>query len=126
MPVTHYKVGTFPQPGTREEKDVPLSNPHHPDAGGVRVTARGEIDLSTADDLQHEIEAAIASTASAVTVDLAEVTFLDSAGINALLKGRRLADEHHKPYHVTNAQGMVRQLLRLTGVWDHLSRPAGG
>ncbi|MFD0783736.1 STAS domain-containing protein [Micromonospora azadirachtae] len=105
---------------------MPLSNPDHPDAEGVTVSARGEIDLSTADELQHEIEAAIASNASAVVVDLAEVTFLDSAGINALLRGRRLADDRRKPYHVTNAQGMVRQLLRLTGVWDHLSTPAGG
>ncbi|SIQ93500.1 anti-anti-sigma factor [Micromonospora avicenniae] len=126
MPVTHYKVGTFPQSGRREEKGVPVSNPDLPDPDGVTVSARGEIDLSTAADLQHEIEVAIASTASAVTVDLTEVTFLDSAGINALLRGRRLADDHRKPYHVTNAQGMVRQLLRLTGVWDHLSTPAGG
>ncbi|TDC37608.1 anti-sigma factor antagonist [Micromonospora sp. 15K316] len=103
-----------------------MSTPHHRETDAVTVVARGEIDLSTAGDLQREIEAAVAGPASAVTVDLGEVTFLDSAGINALLTGRRFADDHRKPYRVTNAQGMVRQLLRLTGVWDHLSAPAGG
>ncbi|MEU6206766.1 STAS domain-containing protein [Micromonospora musae] len=102
------------------------SIPNRREADAVTVIARGEIDLATADELQREIEAAVAGPASAVTVDLGEVTFLDSAGINALLTGRRIADDHHKPYHVTNARGMVRQLLRLTGVWDHLSTPAGG
>ena len=103
-----------------------LSFSQHRDTGVVTVMARGEVDLSTADDLQREVEAAVRGDSTAVTVDLGEVTFLDSAGINVLLRGRRLADEHGKPYHVTNAQGIVRQLLRMTGVWDHLCPPEGG
>ncbi|MEV4198923.1 STAS domain-containing protein [Micromonospora globbae] len=103
-----------------------LSFSQHRDTGVVTVMARGEVDLSTADDLQREVEAAVRGDSTAVTVDLGEVTFLDSAGINVLLRGRRLADEHGKPYHVTNAQGIVRQLLRMTGVWDHLCAPEGG
>ncbi|MFC0509093.1 STAS domain-containing protein [Micromonospora costi] len=103
-----------------------LSFSHRHDADAVTVAARGEVDLSTADDLSRAIEDAVAGPATTVTVDLGDVTFLDSAGINVLLRGRRLADERGTSYHVTNARGMVGQLLRMTGVWDHLTTPAHG
>ncbi|MEV1333263.1 STAS domain-containing protein [Micromonospora costi] len=103
-----------------------LSFSHHHDADAVTVAAHGEVDLSTADDLSRALEAAVAGPATAVTVDLGGVTFLDSAGINVLLRGRRLADERGRSYQVTNAQGMVGQLLRMTGVWDHLTTAARG
>ncbi|MGK5739474.1 STAS domain-containing protein [Micromonospora sp. URMC 103] len=125
--MTHYRVGTTLQTGMREEVDgVALSFSDHQGAVAVTVTAHGEIDLSTADELQREIEAAVAGEAATVIVDLTAVSFLDSAGINVLLRGRRLADEQGKVYQVSNAHGMVQQLLRMTGVWDHLAAPAAG
>jgi anti-anti-sigma factor len=50
---------------------------------------------------------------------------MDSAGINVLLKGRRLADDHGKQFRVTGAAGIVRQVLDITGVTAHLSGSAG-
>ncbi|MFC3501632.1 STAS domain-containing protein [Micromonospora krabiensis] len=94
--------------------------------GAVTVAVGGEVDLSNAQDLADEITAAVESDATEIIVDLGEVTFLDSAGINVLLKGRRIADDRGRTYRVTEARGMVRQLLRMTGVWEHLSRTAGG
>jgi ABC-type transporter Mla MlaB component len=49
----------------------------------------------------------------AVIVDLSDVTFLDSSGISALLRGRRLADDTHPGYHVTGARGLVLTVLEL-------------
>ncbi|MFI6266570.1 STAS domain-containing protein [Micromonospora sp. NPDC051006] len=103
---------------------MPLSLSSHRTADAATIAVRGEVDLSTADDLERAVAAAAQEDAPAIIIDLGGVTFLDSAGINALLKGRRLADGHGKPYHVTGAQGMVRQLLRMTGVWEHLATPA--
>jgi anti-sigma B factor antagonist len=85
------------------------------------IAAQGEIDLSTIEDLEREIVAATFGEGASILLDLGEVTFLDSAGINVLLKGRRLADEHSKQFRVTAAHGLVRQVLEITGVWDHLS-----
>ncbi len=97
----------------------------HRDADVATVTAVGEIDLSTADALQHAITDVQGDRPIAVVVDLAGVTFIDSAGINVLLTGKRLADERGQDYRVTGAGGMVREVLELTGVWEHLSHPAG-
>lgn len=87
-----------------------------------RLRVAGEIDLGNVDALQAELAAALeADDAKSVIVDLADVSFLDSSGISALLKGRRLADGKGKGFRVEAAQGMVREVLTITGVWQHLS-----
>ncbi len=96
----------------------------HRDGGDVTVAASGEVDIATVGQLEAAILAAIADdTGGTVTVDLGGVTLLDSSGIGTLLKGRRLADERQRSYRVVEADGMVAEVLRITGVWDHL---AGG
>ncbi len=88
----------------------------------LRLRVAGEIDLSNIEALQAEVANALESGETRlVVVDLAEVSFLDSSGISALLKGRRLADDAGKGFRVEGAQGMVREVLTITGVWEHLS-----
>ena len=96
----------------------------HDNAGVARVQPSGDIDLATVGELDQHIAATIAAeTTASVVVDLSEVSFIDSTGIASLLRGRRLADDPPKPYHITGASGLVRQVLELTGVWAHLSAP---
>ena len=85
----------------------------------------GAIDVSNVGILDYQMTAAILSAdVTSVLVDLSGLTFMDSSGINSLLKGRRRADARGTQYQVAGAEGLVRQLLDLTGVWTHLSRPA--
>jgi anti-sigma B factor antagonist len=97
----------------------------------VTVAVSGEIDLATVGDLERGVTTALdeltdvpAAGPCSVRVDLSEVSFIDSAGISALLKGRRAADDHHRSYRVVGATGFVLQVLEMTGVWAHLSGPA--
>ncbi len=90
------------------------------DAGTITVSISGDVDLSTAAELDRAVLAAV-HDAESVVVDLAAVTFIDSAGINALLKGRRLADERSRRFRIADATGVVRDVLDLTGVLGHLS-----
>jgi len=93
----------------------------HWDGQQATVAATGDVDLATAPPIDTAIEAAVhAADVEAVVVDISGVTFLDSSGISVLLRGRRLADEHHLDYRVTGAQGLVLTVLELTGVWPHL------
>jgi anti-sigma B factor antagonist len=96
------------------------------DGDVVTVVVAGDIDLA----VDPAVEAAVlgASAAAGVTmvrVDLSAVTFLDSSGITLLLKGRRRADERGVAYRVTGARDMTRQVLEITGVWEHLSGDSG-
>ena len=55
----------------------------------MTLTVSGDVDLSTADDLERQFAAHLAGDATVVDVDLSGVPFVDSAGINVLLKARR-------------------------------------
>jgi anti-sigma B factor antagonist len=102
---------------------VSLSLTTHREAGAITIDVNGDLDMSNVGQLEKEIAAAIGEC-TGIIIDLTEVPFIDSAGISALLKGRRMADEQGRRYRVTGAGGMVRQVLDMTGVWTHLSNPA--
>jgi anti-anti-sigma factor len=53
------------------------------DPESVRVTVSGEIDLSNADGLERELATTLAP-ARAVTIDLRDVTYMDSQGVRLL------------------------------------------
>jgi anti-anti-sigma factor len=88
------------------------------------ISVKGEIDLLTAQQLESQISNALDAPSQSVEVDLSGVSFMDSSGISTLLKGRRYADLRGKSYRVTGAEGIVRQVLDLTGVAAHLSTDA--
>ena len=99
-----------------------LSLSFNRDGDTIAVGIDGEIDLSNADNVDQEIIAhGSEEGVTLIVVDLARVPFMDSAGINALLKARRWADDHHRSLRVTGADGLVREVLELTGVLAHLT-----
>jgi anti-sigma B factor antagonist len=94
----------------------------HDSAGIAFLRLDGDIDLRSKRDFDRCIAATVAEAETvAVVVDLAGATFIDSVGIASLLIGRRLADAAGTEYRIAGATGRVRQVLDLTGVWEHLS-----
>jgi anti-sigma B factor antagonist len=88
----------------------------------VTIAVTGDLDLSTSDELDPQIvEHASEDGVSVVVIDLSGVAFVDSAGINALLKARRWADDHQRSLRVAGATGLVHEVLELTGVLAHLT-----
>ncbi|MBY3985738.1 STAS domain-containing protein [Rhodococcus fascians] len=66
-----------------------ISSEQHDDSIVLRVN--GEVDLATASDLAHHIEAAVAAAPTAVIVDMSGVSFLASVGMSVLIAARRKA-----------------------------------
>jgi anti-anti-sigma factor len=58
----------------------------HRSAGDARIVVRGEIDLATAPALNAALEDAEAGDALRIVLDLSVVSFIDSAGIAALMR----------------------------------------
>jgi anti-anti-sigma factor len=88
----------------------------------MTVSPTGDVDMATAPALQSEIvEALTAPGAQRVVVNLSQVGFMDSAGLQSLVHGRRLADERGISYTVTGANAMVTQVLDLTGLTAYLT-----
>jgi len=83
----------------------------------VTLTPAGEVDLGTAGALRDAIQDTLRMPHPVdVVVDLGRVTFLDCAGIGALVAGRNTAVRQGCGYTVVNPQRHVRRVLELTGV----------
>ena len=73
---------------------------------------RGDLDLQTSEELRAVLEKEVEAGADDVTVDLSEVSFLDSMGIGALLVVHRLG----ATLTLRNPAPNVRNVLELTGI----------
>jgi anti-anti-sigma factor len=83
----------------------------------VTLSRAGEIDLRTAGALRAAIQDTLHTPHPIdVVVDLGRVTFLDCAGIGALVAGRNTAVRRGRGYTVVNPQPPVRRVLDIAGV----------
>ncbi|HET7689179.1 MAG TPA: STAS domain-containing protein [Nocardioidaceae bacterium] len=88
--------------------------------GVAVVAARGEFDLMSSDRLRGELEHAATELCARVVLDLAEVTFLDSSCIGALIRAARTAEGAGGSLHLAAARDNVRRVLEVTEVGDYL------
>jgi anti-sigma B factor antagonist len=84
-------------------------------AGAVILHLRGELDLSTSEELTEALESA-RPTAGVFVLDLAELRFIDSSGLHLLVGEFRRARADGHELVVAGATGEVRETLRITGL----------
>jgi anti-anti-sigma factor len=91
-----------------------------PAADGTAAVLRlsGELDINARDDLRDAIFRAFDSGAADVVLDLAEVTFLDSEALGAMIDGYNLAQARDAVFRVINARGVVERVLAISGARD--------
>src|SRR4051794_2982590 len=96
------------------------------DAEAVGITFSGEIDMATSDEVVAAVTTALSSHGPrTLYVDLAEVRFMDSSGINALVRCRACVAERGCRLVVTNPQPIVYRVLEITGVLEALAVTPG-
>jgi anti-sigma B factor antagonist len=83
--------------------------------GVVIAAVTGDIDISTVPQLRERLFELVDNGATLI-VDLNRVTFIDSAGLGALVGTARRIAEHGGSLHAVCAQKQTRKLLWLTGV----------
>jgi anti-sigma B factor antagonist len=74
----------------------------------------GELDIATTPELV-EMLARLRHFGHAVTVDLAEVTFMDSTGLTALLDAHRQAEGNGWSFSVRRPSPAVKRVFDLAG-----------
>ncbi len=81
---------------------------------GTTVTARGELDLASADLLvdacPHEVE----------RLDMRAVTFVDSSGIRAIMRASKLVVRRGGQLVLVSPSAEVRRVLAMLGLTEHL------
>jgi anti-anti-sigma factor len=82
----------------------------------VVVTVSGDIDIATVVKLLEELLGAMRRHGARLALDLSGVTFMDCAGINALLAIRRRARFEGGWVRLPQASRTARKILTLTGL----------
>ena len=93
--------------------------PEQPHAATLRLS--GDIDLATADDVVTRGANLLTrgEPGAALIVDLAEVTFLDSSGLSALVRLRRAAEAQGSQVLLRDVPQRVAELLELSGLAEY-------
>jgi HptB-dependent secretion and biofilm anti anti-sigma factor len=94
------------------------------DGSHTALAVGGELDVSRAGELTERLRAELRAPATlTLTLDLAEVTFVDSSALGALVVAQNLAEKLGKTLELINvtSDSRLRELLDLTGLVDVFS-----
>ncbi|MGJ8662772.1 MAG: STAS domain-containing protein [Marinicella sp.] len=78
----------------------------------VTIYVAGEVDLSNSADVRKTILGAL-KTSSAVMVNLAQVEYIDSSGIAAMVEGLQYANSNGRTFSLTEPSKQVSSILEL-------------
>lgn len=103
-----------PQPGALEIDE------RRSDASRT-LALRGELDISTADRLQDTVtRLCVAEAARELTLDLRDLTFIDSSGLAAMVYAFRLCERSGCELAVIRGPQSVQDVFELTGLTELL------
>lgn len=86
---------------------------------GVRAIAvQGELDLSTAPDLEGPLEEVLSSGEGSLLIDLSRCEFIDSTGIALIVRAWQRLDsgENGRTLVICSQNDQVRRVLEITGL----------
>jgi anti-sigma B factor antagonist len=91
-----------------------LNSAYDPAQGKWNITLNGEIDISNAHLLKPELEAAYAEHAADMTIDISELSYIDSTGLGVIISLYGLMKDGGNKLTIANPRDNVRKLLKIT------------
>jgi anti-anti-sigma factor len=91
--------------------------------GCALVAVDGELDLSTAEQLESVLGSAIDDATGPIVLDLAALRFCDSAGLAVLVRTHNQLNERGRRLVIASPSGPVLRVLELSGL-DQVIRTA--
>jgi anti-sigma B factor antagonist len=81
---------------------------------------RGELDIASAPSLEGMFQELCQGGARELVLDLSQLAFMDSTGLNAILRCRKLSGEHDCKLGLVPGPRSVQRVFELTHVLDRL------
>ncbi len=97
----------------------PLSVSISDEGSCIRIAAYGELDAGTAEPLREALARAI-EPGSLLELDLSGLTFMDSTGLQLLVRARNAAEADGYQFVVVAPSRPVKRVLDLVGMTDVL------
>ena len=86
------------------------------DGDRATVFLRGELDMSGVDRAREAIEQAESDGGTLLVLDLSELDFIDSTGLEVMLRAARRAHDEGRRLIVRRPSRYVRRLLEMTAI----------
>ena len=86
------------------------------DGQTVVISPAGELDISNASKLEEEIRRAIGDETSELVLDLGSLSFIDVAGLRALLLAAKLSSMHGTRLSMVRATAPVQRATEVAGM----------
>jgi anti-sigma B factor antagonist len=93
----------------------------HDHDGDTRIVVHGDVDMTTGDRLESELLRAERDEPGTLTLDLTDVDFFDSTGLQLLLDADVRANEAGRRLVVVPGDGEAARVLVLAEVSDRLN-----
>jgi anti-anti-sigma factor len=86
------------------------------DDRGEVLEVSGELDIATVPQFDAAVELLVSTPRDRAVVRMADVTFIDSSGLGALLRAHRIGEAHGVPLAIQDPSQHVRSLITLTAL----------
>ena len=90
------------------------------DAGVVRITLSGDLDVSTAPSVEERLIELEDGGAERVILDLRGLDFIDSTGLSLLINADRRGRQAGRRVTIVSGTGAPRRILETTGLQGRL------
>lgn len=90
------------------------------DGGVLFLSLRGELDLSTIQQLDRALSSEVDGRAKVVVIDLRELTFLDSTGLRSMLRLHSRLESSGGRLVLVKGPRRVQKVFELTGAGEEL------
>ena len=84
------------------------------DADALVLSLSGELDLSSSPVLEKELDAMAVDGSARVVIDLGGLEFMDSSGLQMLLRARERATENELDFSLVRGRPGVHRVFELT------------
>jgi anti-sigma B factor antagonist len=84
--------------------------------GRVVVTLRGELDLASSPQLLRQLQLLLSQPVTSLTIDLADLSFIDSSGLGTLCRVRQDAIDRGIALDLQRVPPHARRVLEITGL----------
>jgi anti-sigma B factor antagonist len=88
--------------------------------GAHTISAAGELDMASAPELTAIIERVCAEGPSAITLDLSQLTFIDSTGLHIVVSTNKHCEKLGLDFQLVPGPAQIQRLFELTGLLREL------
>jgi anti-anti-sigma factor len=89
--------------------------------GSAILVLSGELDLASATAFEDKVDELLATGRDRLLVDLSELGFCDSVGLNGLVRAKNRCQERGGWLRISGTRGQVAQVIGIAGLLESLA-----